>query len=191
MNEQEQQAALAEFWNSTAPMSQVRERSGLPNGWFDFFVTKLDPKLDDNGLIYIERQLTVTAPVETKDRRHTDRLYIGTHKDPQAKLPETRLNSSGYSTLKTMGRVTDVPCGDDIPNAQLCGSLLNKSFTGRIETQKDKKDPTKEYTNLVRTVKLGAVPARIDGSAVEAGTSANGAAAPVSPEVAGATFGTE
>jgi hypothetical protein len=190
MSQEANAAALSEFWNSEAPMSQVRENLNAPNGWYDLVVTKLEPSMDDNGLIYIAGEFGITAPADMAKgpgSSHRERFYIGSKKDPQAKLPETRLNSPGFSRLKGLARVCDIPTNDQ-PVAALCAALIGKSFTNRIETvkvkAKDGSGAEREFCNFGRNpVKLGTVPARLDTA-----NTANGA---VAPAAAAATPGVE
>lgn len=181
--------ALAEFWNSPAPFSQVSGR-GFLNGWYDLLFAKFTPLFDDNGLLFIKAEINITAPEEMKGRVKVENLYIGTHKDPKATLPETQKGAPGYSFLKDAAAATGVPFNDQTPGA-LCSALTNKEATGRMESKASKKDSTKSYTNITRLVKLHAVPARIDGS--PAASQTNGTAAqPVASTVpAGVSFGGE
>jgi hypothetical protein len=198
MSTEANQAALQDFWQSTAPMSQVRENLNPPNGQYDLTVTKLEPQLDDNGLVFINSEFTIIGPASIANAKvgntFRPRLYIGTKKDQLAKLPETRINSPGLAVLKGIGRVAQVPCNDQ-PVAQLCTALLGKSFSNRIETKKVKHKETgeeKEYCNFGRNpTPIGIVPARLDSEAatpVAAAPVANGAAAEA---VSGAQFGSE
>lgn len=189
------QAALDEFWKSTAPMSQVRENLNPPNGQYDLLVSKLNPKEDDNGLVYLESEFTITAPASIANAKvgntFRPRLYIGSKKDPKAKLPETLLNAPGLSLLKGIARVTQVPCGDQAIGA-LCAALLNKGFSNRIESKKSKDKVTgeeKEYCNFGRNPSpLGVIPAKLDSEGAAVPTTAqNGNAA----AIAGAAFGAE
>jgi hypothetical protein len=184
MDQQANQAALAEFWNSTAPMSQVRENLNPPNGQYDLLVTKLEPKMDDNGLVYIESEFTITGPESIASAKvgntFRPRLYVGSKKDPQAKLPETRLNAPAFSTLKGIARVTQVPCGDQ-SIAALCAAVLNKGFSNRIESKKTKDKLTgedREYCNFGRNpTPLGVITAKLDSEAAAvAPVAQNGAA---------------
>lgn len=180
--------ALNEFWNTPAPFSQVQGR-GFANGWYNLLFAKFSPLFDDNGLLFIKAEITLTAPEEMKGRQKIENLYIGTHKDPKATLPETQKGAPGYSFLKDAAAVCGVPFNDQSPGA-LCGALLNKEATGRMESKPSKKDKEKSYTNITRLVKLGAVPARIDGT--PAVGAANGSMAPaVSEAPAGVSFGSE
>lgn len=196
-NPQQGQAALSDFWNSTLPMSQVRESLAPPNGWYNHTILKLEPGMGDDGVVYIQGSFKSHAS-ETPGQVPIDyqqRFYVGTQKDPQAKQPETRLNSIGLSQLKGIARVCDVPTQDQ-PTAQLCASLVGKQFTNRIEERKykDKQGNEKSAINFGRNpVKLGLVPARLDGTPLGASVGTNGsiAPAPASAEVAGATFGSE
>ena len=123
MSTEANQSALADFWQSTVPLSQVRESLNPPNGDYDLVVTKLEPMLDDNGLVFINSEFTITAPASIANAKvgntFRPRLYVGTKKDPLAKLPETRINAPGLAVLKGIGRVTQVPCNDQ-PVALLC-----------------------------------------------------------------------
>lgn len=193
-NEANNEQALADFWQSTAPMSQVRENLNPPNGQYDLIVTKLEPKLDDNGLVYIESEFTITAPASIANAKvgntFRPRLYIGTTADKLAKLPETRLNSSGFRTLKGIARVTQVPCNDQ-PVAQLCAAVLNKAFSNRIETSKSKKDG-KEYCNFGRNpTPLGTVTAKLDSEGAQVTTAPLANGADNTASVSGAQFAAE
>lgn len=195
----EEQAQLAEFYNSAAPMSQVRESLTPPNGQYDLAVTKVEPCFVDSTdehnnpikLVGLQMELKITAPAEIASMpvgsTYRERFIIGTKKDPLAKLPETRLQSMNLGRLKTILRICQCPTGD-MPVAQIAASLLGKAFSNRIETSKSKKDG-KEYTNLGRNPSpLGILPAKLDSvaaSAVVTAPLANGAAAPA------ATFGAE
>src|SRR5207244_2027361 len=198
MSTEANQSALADFWQSTVPLSQVRESLNPPNGKYDLVVTKLEPMLDDNGLVFINSEFTITAPAEVANAKvgntFRPRLYVGTRKDPLAKLPETRINAPGLAVLKGIGRVTQVPCNDQ-PVALLCTSLLGTAFHNRIETRKVKNKDTgeqREYCNFGRNpTPLGIVPAKLD---TEAAVPASAAALPNGPAaepVSGATFGNE
>lgn len=193
-NEANNEQALADFWQSTAPMSQVRENLNPPNGQYDLIVTKLEPKLDDNGLVYIDSEFTITAPASIANAKvgntFRPRLYIGTKDDALAKLPETRLNSSGFRVLKGIARVTQVPCNDQ-PVAQLCAGVLNKAFSNRIETVKSKKDG-KEYCNFGRNpTPIGVLPAKLDSEGAAVATAAPLANGADTASVSGATFASE
>jgi hypothetical protein len=200
-NQDQNAAALSEFWNSDAPMSQVRENLNPVNGWYDLFIEKLEPQMDDNGLVFLLGTFKLLAPADyvkgNPAASHRERFYIGTKKDPEAKLPETRLNSPGFSRLKGIARVCDVPTNDQ-KVATLAAALLGKSFTNRIETAKVKDKVTgadREYCNLGRNpVKLGTVPAKLDGS-TSGPAAANGAApaatAAAASAPAGVAFGNE
>ena len=197
MSTEANQAALSDFWQSVAPMDQVRENLNPPNGDYDLVVTKLEPQLDDNGLVFINSEFTITAPATIANAKvgntFRPRLYVGTKKDPLAKQPDTRINSPGLAVLKGIARVTQTPCNAQAV-AQLCTSLLGKAFHNRIETKKVKNKETneeKEYCNFGRNpTPLGVVPAKLDSeSAVPVATAplANGADAAVS----GAQFASE
>src|SRR5947207_15426038 len=176
MSTEANQSALADFWQSTVPLSQVRESLNPPNGDYDLVVTKLEPMLDDNGLVFINGEFTITAPASIANAKvgntFRPRLYIGTKKDPLAKLPETRINAPGLAVLKGIGRVTQVPCNDQ-PVALLCTSLLGKAFHNRIETRKVKvknnltgEEQEREYCNFGRNpLPLGIVKAALDSEA--------------------------
>lgn len=186
------QAALQEFWNSTLPMSQVRENLNPPNGQYDLLITRLEPKIDDNGMVFIDTEFTITAPASIASAKvgntFRPRLYVGTKKDKLAQQPETRLNSPGLSALKGIARVCQVP-NNDQPAAQLCAALLSKQFSNRIETKKVTKknaegvEETKEYCNFGRNPSpLGTIPARLDSEAAgvtAAPVAQNGAASTV------------
>lgn len=195
MSTEANQAALSDFWQSTAPMSQVRENLNPPNGQYDLVVTKLEPQLDDNGLVYINSEFTITAPASIANAKvgntFRPRLYIGSKKDPLAKLPETRINAPGLSFLKGVARVAQVPCNDQ-PVAQLCAALLGKPFSNRIETKAVKNKETgetKEYCNFGRNpTPVGVVPAKLDSEGAAASATMPAAAANGSAEVLGATF---
>ena len=181
-------AALQEFWQSTAPMSQVRENLNPPNGQYDLTCVKLDPAIDDNGLVYIQGEFKITAPASIANAKFGSdfrrRFYIGTNEDKLAQKPETRLNSRGFGVLKSIARVSQVPTNDQ-PVATLCSGLLGKPFSSRIETTKSKKDG-KEYCDFGRTFSpIGVVPAKLDTEAAAAPVAS--AAAP-NGAAAGATF---
>jgi hypothetical protein len=195
MSTEANQAALSDFWQSTAPMSQVRENLNPPNGQYDLVVTKLEPQLDDNGLVFIASEFTITAPASIANAKvgntFRPRLYVGSKKDPLAKLPETRINAPGLSVLKGIARVTQTPCNDQAV-ASLCTALIGKAASNRIETKKVKNKDTgeeKEYCNLGRNwTPVGVVPAKLDTEgatpvAVAPVQQSNGA------DVSGATFG--
>lgn len=186
MSEQDNQAALQEFMQSTVPLSQVRESMNLENGQYDLACIKLEPLTDDEGKLYFQGEFKVIAGPGCSPKivslanaqfgnTHRERFYIGTKDDLFAKLPETRLNSMGFGKLKGIGRACQVPTNDQ-PVATLVNNLLGKSFSVRVDTTKSKKDG-KEYCNLGRNpLPIGVTPARLDSEA--AGASATTAPAP-------------
>lgn len=195
-------AALAEFNASTAPMSQVRESLNFANGQYDLEVVKLVAEIDDKqGTVYIQGEFKAIAgpgcspgiaalAVAPVGNIHRERFFIGTEKDKLAQQPETRLNSAGFSRLKGIARVCQVPTNDQ-PVAQLCSSLLGKQFGNRVESRKYKaKDGSdKEAIGLGRNpTPIGTVPARLDSEAATPGL-ANGAAKAAVP--AGTQFASE
>lgn len=197
MSTEQNASALSEFLDSTVPLSQVRENMNPANGTYNVAVLKLDAKLDDEGRVYVQGEFNIHAKDTpgTQPQQYQQRFFIGTDKDPLAKLPETRLNSRGFGELKGFARVCDQPTNDQ-PVKALIANLIGKQFTHRIEerTYKDKQGNQKTAVGFGRTpVKLGSIPARLDGA--PGGAAINGAAgAPTvapSATVAGATFGNE
>lgn len=198
MSTEANQAALQAFWNSTAPLSQVRENLNPPNGQYDLVTTKLEPAMFEitdkkDGrkveVVGIQGEFTITAPASIANAKVGNvfkrRFYIGTTEDAEAKLPETRLNSSGFSTLKSIGRASQVPTNDQ-QIAALAANLLGKGFSARIETTKSKKDG-KEYCDFGRNFSpLGVLPAKLDSE----GASATAAPAPVANGAAAVPAGT-
>ncbi len=187
MNDQEKAAALAEAFSGTVtPYSQIKENAGIgaeDTGQYDWVVGKLEPKVGDNGLYCIEGEFPVQAPAGFAfPYRRT--LWIGTKKDPFAKLPETRLNSPGLRFLKNIAKVNNIPTHDQ-SDAALCAALRGRGFGCRIEantyTGKDGKE--KKGTDFGRNVTpIGMIPARLDKqtatlSAPAAAASTNGGAA--------------
>lgn len=197
MSDQNQQA-LADFWNNTElPLTQVRENMNPANGWYDITIVKLDPMTDDqnDGMFYIQGEFSCVSKagdVEIK-AQHRERYYLGTHEDPKCQQPATLLNCAGLSRLKAIARVTDVPANNQKP-AALAAALIGKQYTNRIETTPGKgKNANREFCNQGRNpVKLGVVPAKLDGATVANGQAgAATSAGTQSAALAGATFGAE
>jgi hypothetical protein len=202
MSTPEEQAALQAAWAETVtPMDQVKTSTDPLNGWYDHTFLKLAPIFHKNGLYTIVATIRSHAK-DTPGELPFERdwlFFIGSNKtgDPRAELPETRIKSFGYSRLKAIAEKCDVPTNPQ-PDAKLCAALVGKSWTQRIEidvlSDKDKAEGKRAFPELGRNpVKLGLVPARIDGAAatIANGTAATAAPAAVSTVPAGTTFGQE
>lgn len=188
MTETEKAAALAEAFSGTVtPYSQIRTTLMPEAGQRDLMVGKLTPNFDKNGLYVIEGEYPIIAPDPNPQFPYKRTLYIGTKKDPQAKLPDTRKNSPGLRFLKAIAEVNELPSGD-MSDAALCASITGKSFGCRIEETEytDNQGNKKKGSDFGRNVtKVGVIPARLDRQPASGAVGGNGAAAPV------AAFGTE
>lgn len=176
-------SALLAYLSTPSPYNEVDTRESLLDGWYDVEFNKLVATLDQNGLLFVKGELDVLAPENAKGRKHFENLYIGTHADPLAALPDTRKNAPGDRTLVLVAKFTDVPANAQNP-AAFHAALLHKPFTARIALGKKNKDG-KQYTNIQRVVKLGAIPAAIDGTRT---VTEAAPAAEASAVVAGAKF---
>lgn len=190
MSNEQDQAALAEAWSGTVtPYSQIRDTLGLEGGQYDFLVGKLEPQFDKNGLYCIAGEFPVTAPTGFQ-HPYKRTLYVGTKKDPQAKLPETRLNSPGLRFLKNIAKANNIPTNDQ-SDAALCASINGRAFGCRVEetTYKDANGQDKKGSDFGRNVTpAGMIPARLDKQPVQSAApaaQANGA------DLSGAAFGSE
>lgn len=202
MSTPEEQAALQEAWaNTVTPMDQVKTSTDPLSGWYDHTFLKFTPGFHKNGLYHIIATIRSHAK-DTPGELPFERdwlFFIGSHKnnDPRAELPETRIKSFGYSRLKAIAEKCDVPTNPQ-PDAKLCASLVGKSWTQRIEldvlSDADKAAGKRAFPELGRNpVKLGLVPARIDGASAAAANGTATATAPVAQSTvpAGTAFGSE
>jgi len=192
VNTEQNQAALAEAWSGTVtPYSQIKDQLGLDVGQYDFIVGKLEPQLDKNGLYCIVGEFPVTNPTGFL-YPYKRTLYVGTHKDPMAKLPDTRLNNSALRFLKNIAKANNVPTNDQ-SDAALCTSILGRAFGCPIVESKPYKDAhgndKKGGTEFGRNVTpAGMIPARVYATPVANGAAGTPTAAPA---LTGASFGTE
>jgi len=157
------QAALAEAWSGTVtPYSQIKDSLGLEGGQYDFLVGKLEPTLDKNGLYCIAGEFPVLAPTGFQ-QPYKRTLYVGTHKDKLAKLPETRLNSPGLRFLKNIAKANDLPTNDQ-SDAALCAQITGRAFGCRVEeTEYESNGVKKKGSDFGRNVTpAGAIPAKLD-----------------------------
>lgn len=186
------EAQLAEAWSGTVtPYSQIKDSMFVtPDdlGQYDFLIKALVPKIGDNGLYCVEGEFTIEEPKGFSAYRRT--LWIGSKKDPMAKLPETRLNSPGLRFLKNIAKVNNLPTNDQ-SDAALCAAITGRGFGCRIEKGNEytAKDGTKKFgTDFGRNVTpKGMIPAKLDRATAATPMGTNGAA----PDLAGASFGGE
>lgn len=188
------EAQLVEFWNSEAPLDQVRATSDfeIAAGFYNHTAVSFKPT-SYNGMAIIEAEITSHA-ADTQGARPFTRkwnLFIGTNADPQAQLPETRLNSSGYSLLKGWAEAVGVPANKQ-PNATLCAALTGKQWTQKLGLGSKSKKTGKQYTEFRgKAVKVGTVPAKLDSDAARPAVATPAPNGALNPALAGATFGTE
>lgn len=205
LSPEQQKALLDAHHNVETPFDQVKTDFSIPNGWYNHTMLSLTEMLDDNGQYYIAAEMKSHAK-DTVGEEPIDygcRFYVGSNKkgDPLALKPETRLKSFGLGRLKAIAKACDVPTNNQ-SNAAICKALVGKSWTQRIDTAPyteadmaaGKKRPFAELGR--NAVKLGLVPARLDGTtgaAQPAPIANNGdaAAAAAASTVPGGVFGAE
>ena len=183
----EQNAALAAAFNTVTPYDQIRVGSAFEKGQFDFTVATLVPSTDKSGLYVITIGLAANAPASianlpNKGNVFTRTLYIGTHKDKLAELPDTRLNSPGLRFLKQIAEANKLPTNAQ-SDAQMCAQLLGRQFGVALVDGKPYQDP-KDPTNPDGTKKMkpgglefgrtvtpaGLIPAKLEREAATATT---------------------
>lgn len=192
-------AALAAAFNTVTPFSQIRTESPFEKGQYDFSVLAITPGTDKSGLYTLTCELKTIAPsaianLPGKAGVFKRTLYVGTHKDKMAELPETRLQSSAYRFLKGIAEANKLPANDQ-SDAAFVASLLGKQFGVALVEGKPYQDKNKPLNDdgtknmkaggleFGRTITpVGVIPAKLEREASSA-TSAPAAAAPV-----GATF---
>jgi len=191
-------AALAAAFNTVTPFSQIRTESPFEKGQYDFAVAAITPGTGKNGLYALTVELKTLAPstiavLPGKAGVFKRTLYVGTHKDKMAELPDTRLQSSAYRFLKSIAEANKLAAGDQ-SDAQFVASLQGKTFgvalvQGNDYEHKTEKNPdgtakkVKGGLEFGRTITpQGVIPAKLEREA-SAATAAPAAAAPV-----GATF---
>jgi len=156
--------AILEAWNTTRPYSQMKDFTGPTKGQYDFVVSRLEPTSDRNGLYCIVGEFAIQAPAGFQfPFKRT--LYVGTHKDKLADLPETCLQSPGLNFLRKIAKVNHIPTNDQ-PDAQLCQALIGRAFGCRLEEGKPytaKDGTTRVGLEFGRNVTpAGTIPARLD-----------------------------
>lgn len=183
-------AALAAAFNTVTPYDQIRTDSAFELGQYDFSVASLTPGTDKNGLYTATIELATLAPASIaalpgKAGVFKRTLYLGTHKDKMAELPETRLNSPGYRFLVAIAKANNLPVSAQ-SDAQMFAQLQGKRFgCALIEGKPYEKDGVKKAGGLEfgKTVTpIGVIPAKL---AREAAASA---AAPAQAAPVGANF---
>lgn len=184
-------AALAAAVNTVTPFSQVRTESAFEKGQYDFSVLAITPGTDKNGLYTLTVELKTIAPATIanlpgKAGVFKRTLYVGTHKDKMAELPETRTSSSAYRTLVAIAKANNLPTNDQT-DLQMIAQLQGKQFGVALVQGKDYKDAqgnTKpgglEFGKTF--VPVGTIPAKLEREAASA------AAAPAGAAPVGATF---
>lgn len=186
-NNDQNAAALAEANGIVTPFSQVRTSLGITAddaGQFDFVVGKVEPQMNEkNGLYCVEGEFPVTAPAGFAFP-YKRTLWIGTHKDPKALLPATRLNSPGIRFLTAIAKANGIPTNDQSVPA-ICKAITGRAFGCRIEksTYKNAAGEEKHGTEFGRNVTpAGRVPAKLDRQS--AAPLANGSAMPTGTQFA-------
>ena len=181
--------ALAAAFNTVTPYDQVRTDSAFEKGQFDFGVFALTPGVDKNGLYTATIELKTIAPASIaalpgKVGIFKRTLYLGTHKDKMAELPDTRLNSPGYRFLVSIAKANNLPVTAQ-SDAAMFVQLLGKQFGVALVQGDDYDDPKnpgkkkKGGLEFGRTVTpVGVIPAKLEREA-SAATAAPAGAAPV------------
>ena len=185
--------ALNKAWQQTVtPYSQIKDLAPFDQaGQYDWLVKSLTPMEAPNGLYAIKGEFQATAPAGYGTFVRT--LYVGTHKDKFAELPETRLQNSSLRFLRNIAKVNGISTNDQ-SDAALCAAITNRTFGCALVDGKPYTDKNgKERTGLEfgrNVTPAGQMPARIF-------TQSAGATAVPTPPVAnghdasGATFGAE
>jgi hypothetical protein len=196
-------AALAAAYNTVTPYQDIRIGSAFEKGQFDFTVLGITPTTDKSGLYVLVLDLKAQAPAAIanlpgKASQFQRTLYVGTHKDKMAELPETRLNNSALRFLKQIAEANKLPCNNQ-SDAQMVAQLLGKQFGVALVEGKPYQDKTTPLNpdgsknmkpgslEFGRTVTpVGVIPAKLER---EAASGLNGSAALAQPAATvGATF---
>jgi hypothetical protein len=189
-------ALAAAFTQTVTPYDQIRVGSAFEKGQYDFSVVQIVPGVNKDGLYTLTITLRALAPAAIanlpgKAAEFQRTLFVGTHKDKMAELPDTRLNNSALRFLKQIAEANKLPLNAQT-DQQLCAALLGKQFGAALVEGKPYQDKTTPLNpdgtknmkpgglEFGRTVTpVGVIPAKLEREASAATSTATATAAPV------------